>query len=108
MKAPPTGRTEKTQSTAAPGDCGEIPVRFVPVQDVIEGAGRLAEHVSHRRQLVGLFGGQVVGLGEVLGVYGKLLANPTRVSVDVGKLIDPVPTLAAIYYQGVHNFKSWF
>jgi predicted ATP-grasp superfamily ATP-dependent carboligase len=49
-----------------------------------------------------------IGLGEVLRVYGELLAHPTRVSVDVGTPVDPVPTLSALYYQGVHNFKSWF
>jgi predicted ATP-grasp superfamily ATP-dependent carboligase len=54
-----------------------------------------------------LLGGHI-GLGEVLGLYGKLLAAVPRLSVDVGRVRDPLPTLAALYFQGVLNFKGWF
>jgi predicted ATP-grasp superfamily ATP-dependent carboligase len=49
-----------------------------------------------------------IGLREVLSVYGRLLRNVKRLTVDVGRPSDPMPTLAAIYHQGIHNFKDWF
>ena len=49
-----------------------------------------------------------IGMGEVLRVYRELLVNARRVSVDVCRLHDPLPTLAALYFQGVHNFLDWF
>jgi predicted ATP-grasp superfamily ATP-dependent carboligase len=45
---------------------------------------------------------------EVLRVYGELLRNARRVTVDVGTLRDPLPTLACMYYYGVRHFKGWF
>ncbi len=49
-----------------------------------------------------------IGLREVLQVYRELALNARRLSVDVGRLRDPLPTLAALYFQGVHNFRDWF
>jgi predicted ATP-grasp superfamily ATP-dependent carboligase len=49
-----------------------------------------------------------IGMGEVLGLYWRLLLNARRLSVDVGRLRDPLPTLAALYFQGILNFKGWF
>jgi predicted ATP-grasp superfamily ATP-dependent carboligase len=49
-----------------------------------------------------------IGLREVLRVYAELLRNAGRVSVDVGRLRDPLPTLACMYYWGIRDFRGWF
>ena len=49
-----------------------------------------------------------IGLGRVFGLYAELLRNVRRLSVDAGRLRDPLPTLAALYFQGLLNFKAWF
>jgi predicted ATP-grasp superfamily ATP-dependent carboligase len=54
-----------------------------------------------------LLGGRI-GAGEVLGLYATLLRNLPRLSIDVGRLRDPLPTLAALYFQGILNFRGWF
>ena len=54
-----------------------------------------------------LYTGQI-GLGEVLRLYGELLANIPRISIDVGRLRDPLPTLACMYWYGIRHFKGWF
>jgi hypothetical protein len=45
---------------------------------------------------------------EVLRVYGELLRNAGRVTIDVGSLDDPLPTLACMYHYGVRHFRGWF
>jgi len=57
--------------------------------------------------LGGLLTGRI-SLREVLRVYLELLRNARRVSIDVGRLRDPWPTLACMYYYGVRYFGKWF
>ena len=59
------------------------------------------------RSLGMLFTGRI-SPAEVLRVYWQLLRNVKRLSIDVGRLRDPWPTLACMYYYGVRYFKHWF
>jgi predicted ATP-grasp superfamily ATP-dependent carboligase len=49
-----------------------------------------------------------ITLREVLGVYRELWTNRSRLSIDVGRLRDPWPTIACLYYYGVRYFSRWF
>ena len=49
-----------------------------------------------------------IHVSEILGTYSRLAINATRLSIDVGSLRDPLPTLAAVYHHGIRNFKMWF
>ena len=49
-----------------------------------------------------------ISLGEVLRVYWELARNLRRLTIDVGTLRDPMPTLACMYYYGIRHFKGWF
>jgi predicted ATP-grasp superfamily ATP-dependent carboligase len=57
---------------------------------------------------LGMLWNRRITLREVLRVYGELLRHLDRVTVDVGCLHDPVPTLACMYYYGVRRFRDWF
>jgi hypothetical protein len=45
---------------------------------------------------------------EVLRLYWELARNARRLTIDVGRLRDPLPTLACMYYYGIRHFKGWF
>ncbi|MCP3980232.1 MAG: hypothetical protein GY716_13080 [bacterium] len=49
-----------------------------------------------------------IGISEAFGVWARLLRNLPRVSIDVGRLRDPLPTLATFFHHGVRNFRDWF
>ena len=49
-----------------------------------------------------------ISLGEVLRVYWELARNARRLTIDVGTLRDPMPTLACMYHYGIRHFKGWF
>jgi predicted ATP-grasp superfamily ATP-dependent carboligase len=49
-----------------------------------------------------------IRLREVLRVYRELACNVGRLTIDVGRLRDPLPTLACMYYYGIRHFKGWF
>jgi hypothetical protein len=49
-----------------------------------------------------------ISLGEVLRVYWELARNARRLTIDVGTLRDPLPTLACMYYYGIRHFKGWY
>lgn len=49
-----------------------------------------------------------ITLREILRVYGELLLNVGRLTIDVGRLRDPLPTLACMYHYGIRHFKGWF
>lgn len=57
---------------------------------------------------LGMLATRRITLSEVLRVYRTLLRNRRRVSVDVGCLRDPWPTVACMYYYGVRYFTRWF
>jgi hypothetical protein len=59
-------------------------------------------------RVAGMLLSRRIAPGEVLRVYLELLRRPRRVSVDVGRLRDPWPTLACMYYYGVRHFTRWF
>jgi hypothetical protein len=49
-----------------------------------------------------------ITLREVLRVYWELVRNSRQLTIDVGRLRDPMPTLACMYYYGIRHFKGWF
>jgi predicted ATP-grasp superfamily ATP-dependent carboligase len=49
-----------------------------------------------------------ITLREILRVYGRLLVNLPRLTIDVGRPSDPLPTLSCMYHYGVRNFRDWF
>jgi predicted ATP-grasp superfamily ATP-dependent carboligase len=48
-----------------------------------------------------------IGLREVLSVYGQLWRARRRVSIDVGRLRDPLPTLAGLWFFGLRHPGRW-
>jgi predicted ATP-grasp superfamily ATP-dependent carboligase len=57
---------------------------------------------------LGMLATRRITLREVWRVYRTLIRNRRRVSIDVGSLRDPWPTLACMYYYGVRYFTRWF
>jgi predicted ATP-grasp superfamily ATP-dependent carboligase len=57
---------------------------------------------------LGMLATRQITLREVLRVYRTLVRNRRRVSIDVGSLRDPWPTVACMYYYGVRYFTRWF
>jgi hypothetical protein len=49
-----------------------------------------------------------ITLREIVRLYGELARNFRRLTIDVGRLRDPMPTLAGMYYYGIRHFKGWF
>lgn len=45
---------------------------------------------------------------EVVSLYWKILRSLPRLTIDVGRLRDPAPTLACIFHHGVRRFGNWF
>lgn len=49
-----------------------------------------------------------ITLREVMRLYGELLSHARQVSVDVGRLRDPLPTLACMFHWGIRRPSWWF
>jgi predicted ATP-grasp superfamily ATP-dependent carboligase len=56
----------------------------------------------------GMLATRQITLREVLRVYRLLIRHRRNVSIDVGRLADPWPTLACMFYYGIRYFTRWF
>jgi predicted ATP-grasp superfamily ATP-dependent carboligase len=53
--------------------------------------------------MLGMLKNRRISIREVLSLYGRLALNAHRLSIDVGRLKDPVPTLVAAYHFGLRQ-----
>jgi len=104
-------------------DCGmNVPLQYYRLAqgEAIESQSDFRENQYYIRLLwgnrdfpepvasLGMWINRRITLREVLRVYWELARNSRRLTIDVGHLRDPMPTLACMYYYGIRHFKGWF
>jgi len=79
-------------------ECGRYYIRL------LWGLNGIPEPVA----MLGMLKNRKIRFRDLISLYGKLAMNAGRLSIDVGRLTDPVPTLAALYYFGLRQVRQLF